>query len=51
MWDNLKKHLVRALADSDKMSYRFSQVNVPDPRKEDKSVKFDPQQTMHAKTL
>lgn len=32
MWDNLKNSIMSAVSDSDKMSYRFSQINVPKPK-------------------
>lgn len=51
VWDQLKGYILRTVADSDKMSYRFSQVNVPDSRKDGPKPSHDPMRIKHAKSL
>lgn len=50
IWYALKQHFLKPLTQSDKLSYRFSRVNVVQ-EKEKKAFTFDPEKTKHAKTL
>ena len=51
MWSWIKDSFIDPAIRSDKMSYRFSQLNVPDSNERATQFKFDPEKTKFTKGL